>query len=82
MNNFPSKEAVEALQKRFPAGTQVELVCMEDPYTSLKPGDKGVVRFIDSTGTLFCDWENGSGLGVVMGVDIVRKLQQAIQEGE
>jgi hypothetical protein len=74
VNKFPSKEAVERLRKRYPRGTRVELVKMNDPYSKLKPGDKGTVDFIDDTGTLFCVWDCGSTLGVVYGEDAVKKL--------
>jgi len=74
MNRFPSKETVERLRTRYPKGTWVELVQMNDPYSKLRPGDKGTVDFIDDTGTIFCTWDSGSTLGVVYGEDTVRKL--------
>lgn len=74
MNNFPSKETVERLRKQYPHGTRVELVNMSDPYSRLKPGDKGTVDFIDDTGTLFCIWDCGSTLGVVYGVDKIQDV--------
>ena len=74
-NNFPSKEIVERLRERYPAGTSVELVSMNDPHTSLRPGDRGVVAFVDDIGTLHINWDNGSSLGVVYGEDSVRKLE-------
>jgi len=74
MPNFPSKEIVERLRKEYPHGTRVELVRMNDPYSKLKPGDKGSVDFIDDSGTLFCIWDSGSTLGVVYGEDAVKKL--------
>jgi len=74
MNKFPSMEIVERLRKQYPSGTRVELVCMNDPYSKLKPGDRGTVDFIDDTGTIFCCWDCGSTLGVVYGEDAVRKL--------
>lgn len=73
-NGFPSEKTVELVRKMYPKGTRVELVQMDDPYTSLKPGDKGTVRMVDDTGTVFVDWDCGSGLGIVYGVDRVRKL--------
>jgi hypothetical protein len=76
MNNFPSKETVERLRKQYPAGTPVELVSMDDPYSKLKPGDRGVIDFIDDTGTIFCVWNNGSKLGVVYGVDYVKLIRE------
>ena len=74
-NNFPSRAVVEALKARYTPGTRVELVSMEDPYnTKLKPGDLGTVSLVDSTGTVFVDWDCGSGLGVVYGVDQIRRV--------
>lgn len=35
---FPRKEEVEAVRARYPLGTRVELVSMDDPYSKLKPG--------------------------------------------
>jgi hypothetical protein len=48
---------------------------MSDPHTTLQPGDKGTVSLVDSIGTIFVDWDNGSGLGVAYGEDRVRRLE-------
>jgi hypothetical protein len=69
---FPDKETARRIRERYPIGTRVELVSMDDPYSRLKPGDCGTVNFIDDTGTVFVDWDSGSGLGVVFGVDAIR----------
>lgn len=74
MNNYPSKEIVERLHKEYSSGARVELVRMDDPYSKLKPGDRGTVDFIDDIGTIFCRWDCGSSLGVVYGADMIRKL--------
>jgi hypothetical protein len=74
MNNFPSRETVERIRKQYVRGSRVELVNMDDPYTKLKPGDQGTVNFVDDTGTVFVNWDNGSTLGVVYGVDSIKKL--------
>lgn len=73
-NGFPSEKTVELVRKMYPKGTRVELVQMDDPYSRLKPGDKGTIRFVDDTATIFVDWDSGSGLGIVYGIDQVRKL--------
>ena len=73
-NGFPSREIVERVRKTYPTGCRVELISMDDPYSSLAPGTKGTVRLVDDTGTVFVSWDNGSGLGVVYGVDRIRKL--------
>lgn len=74
MNKFSSRKTVEQLRKQYPSGTRVELVSMDDPHTTLKIGDCGTVEFVDDTGTVFCIWDNGSTLGVVYGVDKIRRL--------
>ena len=73
MNKFPSKKTVERLREQYPHGCRVELVQMNDPYSRLKPGDKGTVDFVDDTGTIFCSWDCGSTLGAVYGEDILRR---------
>lgn len=72
---FPRKEIVEAVRARYPKGTRVELVSMNDPYSRLKPGDRGTVKSVDDTGTVFVSWDCGSGLGVVYGEDKIRILE-------
>ena len=74
MSKLPSKAMVESIRIRFPAGTRVELVRMNDPYSKLKPGDRGTVEFVDDIGTVFCSWDRGSSLGVVFGEDEVIKI--------
>ena len=74
MNKLPSKAVVESLRHRFPVGTRVELVRMNDPYSKLKPGDRGTVEFIDDVATIFCSWDRGSSLGVVFGEDELIKI--------
>ena len=47
---------------------------MDDPYSKLSPGDRGTVNVVDDTGTVFVGWDCGSSLGVVYGVDRIRKI--------
>ena len=61
------------LRERFPKGCRVELVSMNDPYSRLRPGDKGTVLFVDDIGTVHVSWDCGSSLGVVYGEDSCRR---------
>ena len=72
---FPRKEIVEAVRARSPKGTRVALVSMDDPYSKLKPGDRGTVEYVDDTATVHVRWDCGSGLGVVYGADHIRILE-------
>lgn len=70
---FPSKETVERIRREYPAGARVELVRMEDVQAP-PVGTKGTVLGVDDTGSLLMRWDTGSGLNVVYGEDIVKKL--------
>ncbi len=70
---FPNRETVERIRKEYPAGTRVELVKMDD-FQAPPAGTKGTVLGVDDTGSLIMAWDNGSGLNVIYGEDIVRKL--------
>ena len=51
-------------------GQKIKLIHTNDPYTLLKSGDMGTVRFIDSMDTIFVEWDNGNKLGLLPGIDI------------
>ena len=68
-----SKETLQALRQRYPKGTRVELVQMDDAQAP-PVGTKGTVRGVDDMGSIMVAWDNGSGLNVVYGVDICRKV--------
>ena len=66
-------QTLDALEKRYPKGTKVKLVQMDDVQAP-PVGTIGIVDYIDSIGTIHIDWENGSTLGAVYGADIVEKI--------
>ncbi len=66
-------EQLRHLRETYPAGTRVELVQMDDQQAP-PTGTKGTVTGVDDTGSLLVDWDNGSGLNVIWGVDVVRKV--------
>ena len=68
-----SKEALQALRERFPRGTRVELVQMDDPQAP-PIGMRGTVIGVDDIGSIMVSWDNGSGLNVAYGEDICRKV--------
>ncbi|AAW39659.1 DUF4314 domain-containing protein [Dehalococcoides mccartyi] len=64
---------LEALRLRYPAGTRVELLQMDDVHAP-PIGTKGTVTGVDDTGSLMVNWDNGCGLNVIYGIDFVRKV--------
>ena len=55
-------------------GDRIELLHIDDRYTDLKPGDKGTVKIEDSLGTIHCEWDNGSSLGLIRNHDYWRVI--------
>lgn len=72
---MPTKETLELLRITFPKGCRVELLQMDDVQAP-PLGTKGTVTGIDDTGSLLVDWDNGSGLNVIYGIDLVRKVAE------
>lgn len=70
---FPSKEVVEELRKKYPVGTRVELILMED-IQAPPIGTKGTVRGVDDIGSIMVSWDNGSSLSLAYGVDSCRRI--------
>jgi hypothetical protein len=82
---FMSRGKVEAIKNNYPKGTRVELNYMDDPYAKLKKGDQGNVMFVDDAGTVHIQWDSGSTLGVIPGVDsfsVVPEQKQDISDPE
>ena len=77
MNDIISKAALAARKERYKPGSRVELVSMNDPYTKLKPGDRGTVRSVDDIGTVFVKWDIGSGLGAAYGEDEIKLVTES-----
>ena len=67
------KNTLQALRERYPKGTRVELVQMDDDQAP-PVGTKGTVRGVDDMGSIMVAWDNGCGLSVAYGADICRKV--------
>jgi hypothetical protein len=67
------QKPLKTLRKQYPVGCIVELVHMDDAQ-SPPEGSRGRVLAIDDIGTIHVAWMNGSTLGIVPGVDMIRKL--------
>ena len=70
---FANRAQVERLRLRYPIGTRVELVEMDDAQAP-PIGTRGTVTGVDDTGSLLMHWDNGSHLNIVYGSDEVEKV--------
>ena len=69
MNRLKHDELAD-LRRRYPKGSRVKLVRMNDPYSlDLKAGSMGTVTHVDDIGTIHVAWDCCSTLGVVYGID-------------
>ena len=82
MNEYERQRRIaESTKKLYPPGTRIELINMKDPYAPVSAGTRGTVKFVDSMGTIFPEWDNGRTLGIVHNEDSFRKLtQQELEE--
>ena len=65
---------VNEIKKNFPPGTRVVLDEMHDEYRNLEPGTEGIVKCVDDIGTIHVNWNCGSSLGVVNGIDQCHRI--------
>ncbi|AOH48110.1 DUF4314 domain-containing protein [Selenomonas sp. oral taxon 920] len=72
---FPSREQITALRQRYPRGTKVELLGMDDPQAP-PTGTMGEILGVDDAGQLLVRWETGSSLSLIPGIDSFRIVQK------
>ena len=73
--HFPSREQIAVLRERYPRGSRVELLGMDDPQAP-PTGTMGEVMGIDDAGQLLVRWETGSSLSLIPGVDSFRMAEK------
>ena len=71
---FPTRDEVNRLREMYPKGTRVELLEMDD-IQAPPIGTKGTVRYVDDAAGIGVNWDNGSSLSVIYGVDRIKKLE-------
>ena len=77
---FPSREQIERLRKKYPVGTTVELISMDDAQ-SPPPGTLGRIHGVDDAGSILVSWQNGSSLSLIPDVDDFRIVKEVGEDG-
>lgn len=67
-------------KEKYPKGTKIRCIYMDDPYHPVPPGTIGTVDFVDDAGTIHVHWENGSSLGLIEGEDQFEVLRPKIKK--
>ena len=75
------KDFVEHMRNQYPPGTRVEVISLCNEEEHLKPGMKGTVVGVDDQPSLLVNWDNGSGLSLLIGQDHFRVIQQEESPG-
>lgn len=65
---------VPSLRNKYPAGTRIELIAMNDPQ-AVPAGTLGTVAYVDDIGQIHMNWDNGRTLALIEGVDEFRKVE-------
>lgn len=50
-------------------GRRIQLINCTDEFIPMAPGSQGTIFHIDDTGTVFVNWDNGSALSLIPGID-------------
>ncbi len=66
---------IKRIKESYPKGTEIELISMEDSQ-AVPRGTHGIVDFVDDIGTIQMTWDNGSTLGLIVGVDQFKVLKK------
>ncbi len=64
----PNDKELTALREKYPTGTIVKLISMDD-VQSPPVGTIGEVTLIDDMGSVHVNWQNGSTLALIPDVD-------------
>ena len=64
-----TKKQLAELRIRYPNGTRIELLKMDD-FQAPPLGTKGTVVGVDDIGSILVHWDNGSSLNLIYGEDL------------
>lgn len=75
MNHWPTREEVQEIKRRYPPGTRIRLIDMDDPQ-AVPQGTEGEVLRVDDAGQLMMKWDNGRSLSLIPGEDRFEVIRQ------
>lgn len=65
-------------KEKYPAGTKIRLIAMQNELRPVPNGTRGIVDMVDDIATIHCVFEDGRRLGVIPGLDAFIKITDGI----
>ncbi len=69
-------ERTNSTRERYPPGTRIKLINMDDPYAPIPPGTTGTVDYVDDAEQIHMRWDNGRTLALIPGEDSFVKIEE------
>lgn len=66
--NMIEEKELNMIKNIYKKGKKIKLISMQDDYP-VPSGSMGIVDFIDDAGQIHVNWNNGSSLALIYGVD-------------
>ena len=66
--NIPNQRQREELQETY-EGKRIKLLDMPHDHAPVPPGTEGTCTGVDGIGNLLMQWDNGSTLSLIYGID-------------
>ena len=76
---FPNDDELEKLRAKYPKGTKIRLIHMNDPQP-IPFGTIGEVALIDDAGNIHMIWQNGRSLAIIEGVDDFEVISGSVSD--
>ena len=76
---FPTEKELEMLRAKYPKGTKIRLIHMNDPQP-VPSGTIGEVALIDDAGNIHMIWQNGRSLAIIEDVDDFEVISGSVSD--
>lgn len=67
------------IKEKYPKGTKIKCISMNDPYHPVPPNTVGTVEFVDDANQIHMNWENGSTLALIPEEDKFEVLETKVR---
>lgn len=65
------------IKDKYPTGTKIKCIYMQDSTHPVPFGTVGTVNYVDDANQIHVNWENGSSLALIPGIDEFEIIEHA-----